>query len=844
MSIQLHQEQRVSLRAIFREKEFWLLVLLGILYFHRPLFLRETFFFRDLFSIFLTQKQLLTDFMKAGEFPLWDPYLHGGRPYFANALNSTLYPSNLLYLFLPYFRAFNVNIVLHFICYPVFAYLFSRVVGLRPVSGLIVGVVYGFCGYALSLVNLLNMFLAMTHLPLLLLFWHLFLLKRKRIWFVMTVVFGVVQVFAGSPEINIISLLFLLGWMLCYPYEQISIRQAQDRSIPRKIVLWLLLGMFIVGIASIQIFPLGEMLAQSSRGYGMSYDAFSKWSLDPRRLPELFFPEFSGRVGTINWAQYYWGNKVFSESVPLILSIYFGCVPAFLLIVGALQRGDNDLLPFRVRMFLLAVVILSLLLSLGRFLPFFYFLYQTIPLMTLFRFPIKFLSAGIFPFALLIGYASEVHFGGVKNEGRWIPSSKFLGILWAISGILIVFTIAFWFSDDFAHRFQELLFKQSGGDVMRRGLGTSLTHASAVWFLMTLLYQYRRLKRAQWQVWILGCILLVDLLTAGKRVNHYAPENLFTDIPELVQVVHREIGNGRLFRTEDLPFNFNLLNLPDDVMWMYRWTLEALGNSFATFFRIPIIFHVDFDRLAYVHIMHLKTIIESIPWEQRLPLLSAGGVTLIIASEDVSLSGMKGIGKTPDWSNVQFYLYRNNTAAARVEFVTSWKEVDSDADALGNMLIPGYDPRKHVILQKPESMFSLFFSRRQIQDDFITVPVNWQQAQNVQEVGLSLTKCGTVQINKLESTPHFSRFSVSNSCDGYLVFSEPFYPGWKVSIDEELTPVLRANYAFSAVFLPAGEHEVKRFYRPNSVLLGTLSSGVFCCVLLFITYKGWFIRID
>ena len=403
---------RLGLKHIFKEKELWILVLLGILYFYRPLFLKETFFFRDLFSIFLTQKQLLTDFLKAEEFPLWDPYLHGGRPYFANALNSTLYPSNLLYVFLPYFKAFNLNIVLHFLCYPVFAYIFSRFVGLCPVSSFIVGVVYGFCGYTLSLINLLNMFLAMTHLPLLFVFWHLFLLRKKRTYFVMTVVVGAIQVFAGSPEINIISLLLLLGWTFCYPCYQISYL--------RKIGLWLLLGMFIVGVASVQIFPLGEMVAQSSRAHGMSFAAFSKWSLDPRRLPELFFPEFSGRVGALNWTRHYWGSQIFSENVPLILSIYWGCVSVFLFIVGGLYRKTDGILPFKVRIFLLSVFAFSLLLSLGRFFPFFSFLYQHIPLMALFRFPVKFLSAGIFPFALLVGYASELHFGDVK-----FPSSKF-----------------------------------------------------------------------------------------------------------------------------------------------------------------------------------------------------------------------------------------------------------------------------------------------------------------------------------------------------------------------------------------------------------------------------------
>jgi hypothetical protein len=569
----------------------------------------------------------------------------------------------------------------------------------------------------------------------------------------------------------------------------------------------------------------------------MSYAALTKWSLYPNRLPELFFPEFSGRVGTINWAQQYWGSQVFSERVPLILSIYVGCVCSALTIIGGLHKGHNPILLRRVRMFLLCILPCSLLLSLGRFSPFSYFLYRYIPFMTLFRFPVKFLSAGILPLALLVGYASDVHFGGLRA-----PSLKFLGILWGISGVLILFTIIFWLSEDFASRFQEFFFQQSH-EVMFRGIRTSLIHVSAIWLLLTLLYQYRRLRSGRWQQWLLASILLVDLLSAGKRINHYAPEEFFTDIPDAVRLVRRELGDGRLFRTANPSAQFNP-SLPDDIMWMYRWTFEILDSSFASLFRLPVIFHIDFDKLAQVYIAHLTTLIDSVSWDRRLPVLSAGGVTLIITSDDVSLPDMERIGEIPNWSNVRFYLYRNKTAAARVGFVTRWKKVASDADALGSMLHPNYDPRKFVILQQPESLLSLLFSRRQIQDDLLPIPINTEQTLEAHDTEVNLNTCTVPQIDTLKSAPNFSRFVVSNDCDGYLVFSEPFYPGWHIYVDGNPTSMLRANYAFSAIFLQAGQHEVKRVYRPASLILGMLCSLLFCLVLGVVTYKGWFLRIQ
>lgn len=49
---------------------------------------------------------------------------------------------------------------------------------------------------------------------------------------------------------------------------------------------------------------------------------------------------------------------------------------------------------------------------------------------------------------------------------------------------------------------------------------------------------------------------------------------------------------------------------------------------------------------------------------------------------------------------------------------------------------------------------------------------------------------------------------------GYLVLSEPYYPGWQAEVDGEPTEILRANYAFRAVPVPAGVHRVTMAFRP------------------------------
>jgi len=59
---------------------------------------------------------------------------------------------------------------------------------------------------------------------------------------------------------------------------------------------------------------------------------------------------------------------------------------------------------------------------------------------------------------------------------------------------------------------------------------------------------------------------------------------------------------------------------------------------------------------------------------------------------------------------------------------------------------------------------------------------------------------------------------------GYLVLADTWYPGWEAVADGEPVPILRANHAFRAIYLGAGEHTVEMVYRPLSVRVGVVVS--------------------
>jgi uncharacterized membrane protein YfhO len=63
-----------------------------------------------------------------------------------------------------------------------------------------------------------------------------------------------------------------------------------------------------------------------------------------------------------------------------------------------------------------------------------------------------------------------------------------------------------------------------------------------------------------------------------------------------------------------------------------------------------------------------------------------------------------------------------------------------------------------------------------------------------------------------------------------LFFSEPFYSERRAFVDGRRVPALKANLAFTAVMVPAGQHEVQLQYVPSRFYLGsTISALTIAC---------------
>ncbi len=83
---------------------------------------------------------------------------------------------------------------------------------------------------------------------------------------------------------------------------------------------------------------------------------------------------------------------------------------------------------------------------------------------------------------------------------------------------------------------------------------------------------------------------------------------------------------------------------------------------------------------------------------------------------------------------------------------------------------------------------------------------------------------------------------VDTPADGVLVLSEMDYPGWQAMVDGQRVGVWRANVGLRALPLEAGQHSVEFAYRPLSVKVGAVLSGISAGVLLALALSGLFRR--
>lgn len=153
-------------------------------------------------------------------------------------------------------------------------------------------------------------------------------------------------------------------------------------------------------------------------------------------------------------------------------------------------------------------------------------------------------------------------------------------------------------------------------------------------------------------------------------------------------------------------------------------------------------------------------------------------------------------------------IYRNTRALPRVFMVYRAQVVAGDMDALHAAKAAEFDPSAQIVLVQAEGAAALEADPGE----------------------------GEHRAEIVARGPNHLDVRVVTPVEGYLFVSEMWLPGWVAYVDGVQRPVLKADYTFRAVRIPAGSHEVRMVYRPWSWFVG-LGLGLVTLIGL-LTWSG------
>jgi hypothetical protein len=293
---------------------------------------------------------------------------------------------------------------------------------------------------------------------------------------------------------------------------------------------------------------------------------------------------------------------------------------------------------------------------------------------------------------------------------------------------------------------------------------------------LVLLYLFQRRYFRPFFVGALAVgLLFVDLASLGSNVDvgHGDPGQAF-EHPAIIDFLKSDTSLYRIDSRTDV------------------WHLWQPNTS---------LIHDIFDVAGLVNPLTLAdydTYLQAVP-DRSSALFDFLNAKYVIAAKDVVLDWDKFVPVFDADPALNVYLNRN--ALPRAWLVHRALVVSDHDAALAAIQAADFDPATQVILEAGQPLSTTAGDSSDISFD-------------------------VYDLNRIH-------LQVDTPGDGYLVLSEVWYPGWQVRVDGVSTPLLRANYAFRAVSLSPGQHQVEMVFRPTSWLIG-LALSVFTCLCLLV----------
>jgi Bacterial membrane protein YfhO len=770
----------------------------GLVFFAR-LVVRPTWLlysdFSDLLAYQIPQMRfLVSSWQETGELPLWCPYSFAGMPFIADLQVAAFYPPHVLLYFLPQQSigpALSWLIVAHVIVAGWAMFAYARSQELNRTCALIAALGYMFAGKWLLHLLVAGQYvtIGLAWLPLVLL-----LLDRGvgRGGLLAATWAGVVLalvVLGSHPQFSFYAGLVIVLWTLPTALEQAGLLDPGCRSWG-KIVLALLrwsgavawCGIVALALVAVQLLPTLEAAAQTTRGSaGVGFDPKTDLLLTslgligppPGGLPTLLGWEF--RTGwTVLWV-------------------------ATAAIAPGLARG-------RARLKLQAGICLALIVfGLGGAA-----LFQGLPGFRLFRIPSRMFLLTALPIALLVGAATQILFEAPRSDpGLRRAVGRALAVVLMV-GLVTTASLA-WTTG-----------RPPGAPLLVYGASLLLTVPLACWVLWRLTQDEGRSSRRTARFYQLawGILLAADLFAMGWSLVAVRPQTPIYAPSACVRLLLERRQDHERVLDREVPGELGSTPLCFALPSLHRLD--------------PVRGYNPLDIRRYKeYVQFISDRDEPVRPDNRIgnfPILNKNLLDLLGARFLLQPRDLQPIDGEP----------------IDIAHDPRWQELGEDPTPEAHLFVPGGLRRlpPYALYENRQAFPRAFVVPRAEplpERDHVLKVLKQADLRRVvfleefhPEPGSSPSSGGFQPAVIVAYLPNHVVIDVDLAAPGYLVLTDPWYPGWKCTVDGRPASIYRADYVFRAVSIPAGKHRARFSFEPDSSRRGRIITGIALAAVLIL----------
>jgi len=516
--------------------------------------------------------------------PVWNPWLHGGQPVLPNPSYGAFYPPSWLVFAAPPAYALSLMAVLHAAIAFAGAWRLARHFGCGRGAAALAGVGYTGCGAYFSLLSAFNLFCSTAWLPWVLAWGDESLRAPEggRWWRPGLLAGGALglQLLSGEPSPVVMSGLALL-----------ALAVAAARRRPAAGLRVLLPFCFAVALAAVQLLPTLNRLAASPRR-ALPPRIANIWSMPPARLVEVVFPHFFGDPAGVADDRYF-GWNLNDGSYPYVESLYPGLLLTLLGASALLLRR----VPRRAVWALLFAA--GCFLAIGRHNPVYGELREVIPVLSVLRFPEKFIILAVLSL-VIAGVLGWQRLLDDREAGRWSAADLPLALALAVLATALGLTVllfrapedALWFISSHGPPDLTAATRAAALSAMRKECWAGVATAAAAAALLALC-RWRRPSRPLLEL-LAVLLLAADLWHYGHALVRTLPAAAYRNPPPLAVALLK--ARDRVFVQEARSGAPYLLRRRGDVQSLEtRVNLLMLEPYSSLLWRIPSAFDPDFE---------------------------------------------------------------------------------------------------------------------------------------------------------------------------------------------------------------------------------------------------------